>query len=312
MEVILASISDSTIKQYDSALRTWWQFNYEKGMDPYKYTIPKVVNFLTEKFNQNHSYGSLNSIRSALSFLLGPELGQNQTIKRFFKGVARLRPLQPKYNKTWDPAIVLNFLSNWFPHTTLDMYKLSKKLVTLLAIITAHRVQTLSLIKLSNIVVLKDKIEIMISDHIKTSALGKRQPLLIVPFYNQNPNICPARCLYDYIERTKQLRNDYSNDSLFISPKMPHQPVSSQTISKWIKGILRESGLDISIFTAHSTRHASTSAALRLGVSIDLIRSTAGWTRTSETFARFYNRPITTDSSKFARTLLSKLDTSNK
>ncbi|KAH9635903.1 hypothetical protein HF086_002463 [Spodoptera exigua] len=56
---------------------------------------------------------------------------------------------------------------------------------------------------------------------------------------------------------------------------------------------LNEAGIDTSVFTAHSTRHASTSAASRAGLGIDLIRRTAGWSGTSSTFAKFYNRPIT-------------------
>ncbi|KAL4720573.1 hypothetical protein ACJJTC_012328 [Scirpophaga incertulas] len=42
----------------------------------------------------------------------------------------------------------------------------------------------------------------------------------------------------------------------------------------------------------HSTRHASTSRAARLGINIDTIRATAGWTGTSTVFAKFYNRSV--------------------
>ncbi|KAJ8980421.1 hypothetical protein NQ317_018813 [Molorchus minor] len=59
--------------------------------------------------------------------------------------------------------------------------------------------------------------------------------------------------------------------------------------------MLNRSGLDTSRFTAHSTRHASTSAAARKGVSYDTIRLAAGWTRRSSTFANFYDRPIIED-----------------
>ena len=41
----------------------------------------------------------------------------------------------------------------------------------------------------------------------------------------------------------------------------------------------------------HSTRAASTSAALRGGTDIDTILSTAGWS-SARTFARFYQKPI--------------------
>lgn len=41
------------------------------------------------------------------------------------------------------------------------------------------------------------------------------------------------------------------------------------------------------------TRYASTSAALSRGLSVDLIKSSAGWSGDSLTFAKFYSRPTT-------------------
>lgn len=55
--------------------------------------------------------------------------------------------------------------------------------------------------------------------------------------------------------------------------------------SRWIKNILAKSGVDTHIYSAHSTRHAATSAASRKGLSVDLIRRSAGWSQSSETFA---------------------------
>lgn len=48
------------------------------------------------------------------------------------------------------------------------------------------------------------------------------------------------------------------------------------------------------IFSAHSTRHAATSAAYVKGISLETIRRTAGWSQGSQMFARVYNRPIET------------------
>ena len=67
---------------------------------------------------------------------------------------------------------------------------------------------------------------------------------------------------------------------------------------------IKNTDVDTSVFTAHSTRHASTSAAKRRGVDLDLIRKTAGWTKNSQTFARFYNREIVSDNRQFALSIL--------
>lgn len=242
-------------------------------------------------YKKGYKYGSLNSCRSAISLIIGPEIGSNELIKRFFKGVFRLRPTTPKYDITWDPSTVLIFLSNVYPNNQISLEMLSKKLVTLLALVTAHRVQTLSLIKLENISFSNENIVIKINDLIKTSRVGASQPALIIPYFIDKPEVCPAKTLADYIKVTKNLRTSKSG-RLFISFKKPYTAIGSQTISRWIKDILTKSGIDTNIFTSHSTRHASSSKAKAMGLNIDTIRRTAGWGETSSVFARFYNRPI--------------------
>lgn len=78
---------------------------------------------------------------------------------------------------------------------------------------------------------------------------------------------------------------------------------SSQTLGRWIKAVLDRAGIDVSIFFAHSTRHAFTSLAASSGIHINEIRRTAGWRKSSDVFTRFYNRPIIKDPS-FQATIL--------
>ena len=77
---------------------------------------------------------------------------------------------------------------------------------------------------------------------------------------------------------------------------------SKSTISNWIKQGLKLSGINLSIFTPHSTRGAATSAVVNK-VPIDTIIKTAGWSKEC-TFRKFYKRPITDDST-FSDKLLS-------
>jgi len=55
------------------------------------------------------------------------------------------------------------------------------------------------------------------------------------------------------------------------------------------------------MYTAHSTRHAATSAASRRGLSVDAIHRAAGWGQHSHVFATFYNREVAPASTDFAR-----------
>lgn len=301
---MLSSLSENTYKQYNVCIKAWLKYCNKFGYDHEKASVPIVINFLTEVFDSGAKYGTLNSYKSALSLLLGKTLDDDR-IKRFMKGVFRLRPTAPKYNLTWDPNVVLNYLAQKWPNEDLNLETLSKKTITLLALVSAHRVQTFSLIKLSNIIMHNTaEIIIKIPDLVKTSRPNSLQPALRLPYFNERPEICPARCIKLYINKTNSLRSS-NNDYLFISYKKPHAKITAQRLSHWIKDTLNNSGLDTTIFTAHSTRHAATSTASRLGVSLDVIRKTAGWSESSGVFARFYNKQIVSDCNQFAEMILS-------
>lgn len=257
------------------------------------------MSFLTQQFNSGCAYGTLNSHLSALSLILDEKIGSEEDVKRLLKGAYRLKPNRPKYTHTWDPQQVLNHVSSWYPNVELSLEKLTQKLVALLAICTAHRVQTLSLIKLENVVISESCVRIGITDIIKTSASGRDQPILHLPYFRDNITICPATAITDYISVTQAIRTENIGRLLLTSIK-PHRPATP--ISRWIKKVLSESGVDIKRFSAHSTRHAATSAAHAAGVNIDTIRKTAGWTNSSNTFARFYHRTIL-DKGNFANTV---------
>lgn len=297
---MLASLSDSTVKQYSTSLKLWWQFCSSRNIDPHKSSNDVVLSFIAEQFNHGASYGTLNNHRSAISLLLNSCIRDDERIKRLLKGAYKLRPPTPRYSSTWDPQLVLSYIARWVPHSEIPIIQLTKKLAMLLALCTAHRVQTLSLIKEEQINIHSTGIKIVISSLIKTSGPGREPPVLFLPFFRENLNICPATTLKDYIFKTKELRGHNSN--LFLTCKRPIRNATAQTISKWIKGVLSDSGVDTSRFRAHSTRHASTSAASAAGVSLDIIRKTAGWSSTSNVFAKFYNRPII-DESEFARSV---------
>lgn len=305
IEVMISSLSVNTIKQYSVALNKWWIFC--KGENIFDVSITKILEFLTDQFKTGSSYTSLNTTRSALSLILSCEIGIDPQIKRFFKGIFKLRPSRPKYNDTWDPAIVLNHIEKWYPLQDLSFLKLTKKLVMLLALTSAQRIQTLSLIRLNNIQFVEAGVNIEISDLLKTSKPGKQQMCITLPYFLAKPEICPVTTLQYYINYTKTLRKvEFNNtEMLLISVKKPYNYASRQTISRWIKQTMKDSGIDIKRFTPHSTRHAATSRACREGVTLDTIFRSAGWSIGSKVFANHYNRPLIKSNDKyiFAKTV---------
>ena len=113
---MIASLSDSSIKQYSPGLKQWWQFCAERKLNPFEIKVDKVLKFLSIRFKDGATCGTLNTIRSAISLISDKGLEDNSLIKRFFGGVYKLRPSGTKYNVTWDVNIILDYvLETLFP-----------------------------------------------------------------------------------------------------------------------------------------------------------------------------------------------------
>ena len=93
-------------------------------------------------------------------------------------------------------------------------------------------------------------------------------------------------CVLWPIRETTELR---SSDQLIISYKKPHASVSCDTIARWIRNVLQQSGVDTSVYSAHSTRAASTYAVAAMGCPIADILSPVDWAN-AKSFAWFYNK----------------------
>lgn len=287
---LLASLSEATIKQYSYALRAWWNFCQCHRLRPYSPSVSQILEFLTQELPNISSYSSLNTMRSAISLISHNEIGKDPMVRRFCKGVSVLKPPRPRYDYVWDPAPVIAKLSSVYPYDSVALDVITKKLVLLLALGTGHRIQTLASLRISQIS-LDEKLIIRIPDRIKTSAPGRPQPFFCFSRFENHKNLCIVHLMEHYLKRTRMLRPS-SCDFLFISFNKPFKAVTSQTVGRWIKQELKECGINTSVFSAHSTRHASTSRAAEKGVSLDLIKRAAGWTGESQIFAKFYNRPI--------------------
>ena len=157
------------------------------------------------------------------------------------KGAFKLRPSRPKYDKTWDIGAVLSVLKAWVPLEGLNLVELIKKLVNLLAIGSAHRVQTFTAIKLANVKHSPRGYELEVADILKISRPDAFQPLILLPYLKENPGLCVASTLDVYIERTAPLRGGCN--TLLITTKKPHGPALVDSISLWIRATLAKCGI---------------------------------------------------------------------
>ena len=115
---------------------------------------------------------------------------------------------------------------------------------------------------------------------------------MVFETFRPDKKLCVVECLRCYEDKTKQFRTDGSDqpNPLFLSYVKPHKAITSERLAHWMKGIMEEAGVDVTIFKAHTVRGASSTAAAEKGVQMADILCTADWSRDS-TFKRFYYRP---------------------
>jgi integrase len=262
--------------------------------DHLKIDVCVGVEYLTTLFESGKSYSNINLARSALSRFVqitdesNTDFGKHPLVTNFMKGVFRKRPNLPRYNSTWDVSPVLTKLTE-IPNESTTKKLISMKCATLLALVSGQRVQTLAAINIKNIQKLDDKVVISFDKVLKTSRPGHHTTVEICS-YNDNPNLCPVKCLEAYLNYTSSHRQ---HDSLFLGLCKPYKPVSTQTISRWICLLLHSAGVSTK-FGAHSTRSASTSKAASR-TDINCVLKAAGWS-SRRTFDVFYNKPKETTS----------------
>ena len=193
----------------------------------------------------------------------------------------------PRLNVTWDPTIALNFLKTWSPEKNLSLTQLSIKVVLLCLLVSGQRGQTIHLLDLRNMTWDNDRVCCRFGDLLKTSTPKHHQTQIVFKAF-ADKRLCVVRYMKAYKKRTESLRGMETN--FFISTRKPFKGVSRDTIRRWTKQGLRKAKIDLSIFTPHSTRAASSSKAAK-SVGLRTILRTVGW-RSPSTFTNFYKKKV--------------------
>lgn len=288
-------------------IKQWKQFCGLKGVNYLHVEIESVLEFLTYLFSERQlSYSAINTARSALATFLmigngTHTVGTHPLVIKFMRGVFNLRPTKPRYKEIWDVTLVLNYLRKLSPAKSLSLKNLTLKLVMLIALISAQRVQSLHLLSLDNLHMKNNKAVFVIDQLLKHSRPGNAGKILDLQAYPVDRRLCVLTYLKQYINATQELRGDEKH--LLISYTKPHKRISTQTVSRWIKTTLAAAGIDVNVYKAHSTRAAATSTAHKLDVPVAEVLEAAGWSK-ELTFRKYYKKPVI-NAKQFPSALLS-------
>ena len=304
--IITSGWKPATQRNYTSAIRQWLQFCHTSRHNSGSPTVPALIEFLLSLHKAGRSYSTINTARSAISVVYNvageDRLGEHPLVRRFMLGVRKTRPITPKYPTFWKLETLLAYLRT-APTNTLK--ELTLKLATILACLSVQRVHTLTAIDCS------PKFEetgtyLFVFKDLK---VARQRPHFIItlPSITADDPLHSAQLLQSYLDRTSAIR-DAADRQLLISFCQPHRPVSTDTVSRWVRQTMSDAGIDTRSFGTHSVRGASASAAAAAGVPLDAILQAGDWSNTSSAFQRHYHRrPSLLPSCQVANTLLRSL-----
>ena len=194
------------------------------------------------------------------------------------------RPL-PKHSAFWNVSHVLQYLRK-IDSEMCFLKDIMHKVIMLLCLASFVCVHTISLIWKSNVHFLADKSAIIfIYKDLKVKRPRRSSLYSGISTLQSRQALMPC----SQPETRARFLRALSQDQLFISYSPPHKPVSKDSLSRWVKNSLQFAGFEISIFTVHSVRGASSSACRSSGLSLPFILSRADWS-TDKTFKTFYNK----------------------
>ena len=304
IKFMLHAWRSGTKKQYAVFLQRWDVYCAQENIQVFAPILGNILQFLWELFQSGLSYSALNMARSALSSIItldGVPAGQHMLVVKFMKSAFQQRPALPRNTVIWDVDIVLRYLRSLSLVKQLPLKLLTQKLTMLLLLLSGQRQQTIYLLDVRNMSLSFSRASFRVGDLVKQSRPGHHVEELRFTGYAPDRRLCIITVLKAYLTRTLSIRG--TTTKLLLTYGRPIHAATCATIRRWATAVLLEAGVDLSIFTPHSTRAASTSVA-GARVPLSTIMGAAGWSRES-TFREYYDKPID-KSGQFEQAVLAK------
>ena len=137
----------------------------------------------------------------------GIEFGKHPIVTRMLKGIFRTSPALPRYICIYDVEIVIKFLKS-LPHSEeITLKWLTLKLVTLLALLSTHRCQTLNSLSIEHMDINIQQVTFYIPKVIKNTTTMFHPKPIIPQVFPADEKICPVRNIVEYIKASKKSKN---------------------------------------------------------------------------------------------------------
>lgn len=292
-ELLKKSWRQSTLATYLPAIKRWLTWCSEFRVDSKSPQPEDIARFLVTLYlKENLSYSTILVHKSAVFTFCGPHI-ENQSfsnfiIKHALKAIGVAKPKEVRVPFTWDPRLVLDWLSLNRPRDGL--FDLSRRTATVLLLASGRRIHDLTLLKITS-----------------NSYFDNGQNIFFIPFFgsktdtqsyrqsawmfskHENPNICPVTLIRALIEKLIPRRSEVEGlGNLFVTVCGKVKAASRTVIGNWVRTVLKDSGINSS---PGSCRSAVASLRWLNNQPIDDILACGNW-KSSNTFYSHYCKLI--------------------
>ena len=226
-------------------------------MDSVCPTINDILTFLTHLYGKGKEYNTIAMTKSVLSSFIpvprGGTISKHPLVKRLLKGVFNSIPPKAKYEYEciWDPQLLLTYLKS-LNNQKIDFKMLSIKTVALLAL-SGQRVSTVHKFQIPVLQKTPGMVIFTFNDLLKHSRPNYRSTPIVFHSYPHDCSVCPVAVIESYFSARALLNTPphLKSDQFILCYRNPHGRATTDTIARWVKMVLQNSGIDPK-FSAHS------------------------------------------------------------
>lgn len=292
-DLLKKSWRQSTISTYLPAIKRWLSWCSNLEINPKSPQPADLAKFLINLFlKEKLSYSTILVHKSAILTYCGPHIEQKSfsdfIIKHALKAISVAKPKVLKPLFTWDPTIVVNWLS--CNQSKDSLFDIARRTATVLLMASGRRVHDLTLLKISSNHFFDNGENIFFIPAFgsKTDSHSHRQSAWMFSKH-ENKYICPVTLIRTYLNKVASRRSEIAElDNLFITVCGTIKTASRTVVGNWVRSVLRDSGIDAS---PGSCRSAVASLSWLEDQPIDNILSRGNW-KSSNTFFNHYCKMI--------------------
>ena len=299
---------------YDAKWRVFTRWCVTQKVRPVEIPVQKLADFfLFLRTEKRLSPITIKGYRSMISNTLRhhgrQDIGSDAALTDLLANLVRTHPVHKALVPRWSLPWVLTWLSKggFEPLPLAPINLLTKKTCFLLALASASRVSEIHAMSCHESClqfrqdgsvtlttapgfVAKNRLPSVGNQSITIPSLKKADPSRAGKLHD------PVRALKIYLRRTQPFRRGRTR--LFLPLRQAQEDISAQTISSWIRSVIRDAYSDLSPerasqlrIKAHEVRAVATSTALDRNCALRDIISAVGW-RSDSTFASSYLRDL--------------------